>query len=100
MVTEIKQLKAAFIYKSVKKEKLYRTFSSSVAFCFCVAGSSCVLSPPDCGSAWPGVSESRSRLTLSRAPVSHRREMRPHQQEADLLFAHLTSSSRAWKWIM
>lgn len=43
MVTEIKQLKAAFIYKSVKKEKLYRTFSSSVAFCFCVAGSSCAL---------------------------------------------------------
>lgn len=86
MVTEIKQLKAAFIYKSVKKEKLYRTFSSSVAFC--VAGSSCVLSPPDCGSARPGVSESRSRLTLSRAPVSHRREMRPHRQEADL-FLHI-----------
>ena len=57
--------------------KVYRTFSGSAALSLCVCERPLLRAPSAwAGSARPGVSESRSRLTLCWTPVS-RRGMQP-----------------------
>lgn len=72
-----------------KPEKFTVPFflSQQLSVSFCV--SSCVCALPAClGSARPGVSESRGRLTLRWAPVS-RRGMQPPTITRPTFFTHL-----------